>query len=104
MKAVALILAGAMAIAAVLNLRAPRFVRAEFARWGYPSSLRIAVGVVEAAAAVMLLFPSWRARGAALALAVLAGVIATLLRDRAWLRLEYPVVLAVLALLVLRAA
>lgn len=97
-----LVLAAAMAIGAGLNLAAPGFIRAEFDRWGYPPLLRIAVGLAEALAAILLLVPATRGYGAALALAVLAGVVGTLARDRAWLRLEYPIVLVILALLVLR--
>lgn len=101
-EVIPLLLAAAMAVGAMLNLAAPGFIRAEFDRWGYPPALRIAVGTAEAAAALLLLVPSLRGIGAALALAVLAGVVFTLARDRAWLRLEYPIVLVVLAALVLR--
>jgi uncharacterized membrane protein YphA (DoxX/SURF4 family) len=101
---VALILAAAMAIGGTLNLAGPAFVREEFARWGYPGWLRPAVGVVEWVAALLLLLPATRPFGAALALAVLVGVLASLARDRAWLRCEYPAVLLVIALLVLSAS
>ena len=100
--AIALILAAAMVVGAALNLIGPGFIRDEFARWGYPPLLRVAVGGAEAVAAVLLVLPATRAFGAGLALAVLAGVVFTLARDRAWLRLEYPVVLVILSLLALR--
>lgn len=95
-----ILLAVAMGIGAALNLSAPPFIREEFARWGYAPALRIAVGLAEAAAAVLLLLPSTRWLGALLCLAVLAGVLFTLARDRAWLRCEYPAFLAAIAALV----
>lgn len=97
----ALILAAAMAIGGTLNLAGPGFVRDEFRRWGYPAWLRPAVGAAEWAAALMLLVPITRAFGAALALAVLVGVLASLARDHAWLRCEYPAVLLVIAAMVM---
>ena len=98
---VAVLLAAAMAIGAALNLAGPGFVREEFRRWGYPAPLRIAAGLAEAAAAVLLLIPAARPAGALLALAVLLGVLVTLARDSAWLRCEYPAALAILAVLIL---
>lgn len=100
LAAIAILLAAAMAIGAGLNLAAPSFIRAEFERWGYPPALRVGVGVAEAAAALLLLIPATRSAGAVLALAVLAGVLATLARDRAWLRCEYPCFLAAVAALI----
>ncbi|MCR0985742.1 DoxX family protein [Roseomonas populi] len=99
--AIAILLAAAMAIGAGLNLVGPGFVREEFRRWGYPAALRIAAGLTEGAAAVLLVSSSTRSAGALLALAVLASVIITLARDRAWLRCEYPTVLAIMAVLIL---
>jgi uncharacterized membrane protein YphA (DoxX/SURF4 family) len=97
----AILLAAAMTIAAGLNLAGPGFIREEFSRWGYPPALRLGVGAAEALAAALLLSPATRGLGAALALAVCAGVIATLARDRAWLRCEYPAFLAGVALILL---
>jgi uncharacterized membrane protein YphA (DoxX/SURF4 family) len=97
----AVLLAAAMAIAAALNLSGPGFIREEFARWGYPPLLRLGVGAAEALAALLLLLPATRGAGALLAVGVLAGVLFTLARDRAWLRCEYPAFLAAVALLIL---
>lgn len=102
LEAVAWVLAAAMLVGGTLNLLAPSFVREEFARWGYPPALRIGVALAEYLAAGLLLVPATRLYGAAVALAVLAGVLVTLgARDKAWLRCEYPAVLAVLAFLLL---
>jgi hypothetical protein len=101
-EVVAWVLAAAMLVGGTLNLAAPESVREEFARWGYPPALRIGVALAEYLAAVLLFYPPTRVWGAALALAVLAGVLVTLgAREKAFLRCEYPAVLAVLALLVL---
>lgn len=97
---VRLLLAAVLIWAAVLNAGGPEFVRREFARWGYPAWLRYSVALAELAAAVLLISAGFR-WGAWLALVVLAGVIASLARDRAWLRMEYPAVLAALAIVTL---
>ncbi|MCK8786078.1 DoxX family protein [Roseomonas sp. NAR14] len=94
------LLAAVLLLAGALNLRGPAFVREEFARLGFPAWARHAVGGLEWLAAILLLLPSWRGAGAVLAALVLLGVVASLARDAAWMRLEYPVVLLVLAALV----
>lgn len=90
------LLALALLWAAGLNAAGPQFIREEYAGWGYPSWLRHAVSLAEAAAA-MLLFSSIYRFGAVLALFVLAGVYLSLIRSRAWMRLEYPIVLGAIA-------
>lgn len=99
--AIALLLAAAMVIGGGLNLVGPVFIREEFRRWGYPALLRIVVGLAECMSAALLLHPATRSAGALLALSVLVGVLVTLARDRAWLRCEYPTLLAILAVLIL---
>ena len=99
--AIALLLAAAMATGGGLNLAGPDFIRQEFRRWGYPAPLRVVVGLAECVSAALLLIPPTRPPGALLALGVLAGVLVTLARDRAWLRCEYPTLLAILAVLIL---
>ena len=79
-----------------LNFTGPGFVTAEFAHWGYPSWLRFAVGSAEVLASAALLTPPFRAWGAVLALAVLAGVVFSLSKTREWLRMEFPLLLAAL--------
>jgi uncharacterized membrane protein YphA (DoxX/SURF4 family) len=83
-----------------LNLFAPDFIRAEFKSWGYSDRLRIAVGATEWAAAIVLLIPSVRLIGCALAIVIILGVIVTFLRHREFMRLEYPAVLLSIILLV----
>lgn len=97
--ALSTLLAIVLAWAGVLNLIAPAFVRSEFEKWGYPPALRILVGLMELCAAALLLWPTGHRIGALIGCLVLLGVIASLLRTREWLRLEYPaVLLAALAL------
>lgn len=97
---VALLLALVLVWAGALNLVGPGFIRSEFKGWGYPDSLRIAVGLTEWAAALALLFPATRMAGCALAAAVLLGVVYTFLRHGERMRLEYPLVLLALVVIV----
>lgn len=94
---VRVLLAAALAWAAALNAYGPQFVLLEFERWAYPRWLRLGVAAAEFAAAALLLSPAFM-YGSAIALMVLAGVIFSLNRDRAWLRMEYPAMLVALAL------
>ncbi|MBZ7924784.1 DoxX family protein [Ensifer adhaerens] len=91
--ALSALLAIVLAWAGLLNLAAPAFVRAEFEKWGYPPALRVLVGLMELCAAVLLLWPNGQRLGALIGGLVLLGVVASLLRTREWLRLEYPLVL-----------
>jgi hypothetical protein len=90
----ALILAGS----AYLNLTRPDFVTEEFAHWGYPSWLPIAVGVAELLSAGALLFASTRDYGALLSLVVLAGVVFSLSKTQEWLRMQFPLLMAALCI------
>jgi len=83
-----------------LNLAGPSFIRAEFAEWGYSDGLRITVGVTEWVAAIALIFAPFRIGGCILAMLVLLGVTVTLIRHRSLMRLEYPLVLLALTLMV----
>lgn len=94
------LLAAVLVWAGALNIVGPGFIRSEFRNWGYPDSLRIAVGLTEWAAALALLFPQTRLLGCALAAAVLIGVLWTFLRHGERMRMEYPLVLLALVLLV----
>ena len=95
-----ILLSAVLIWAGALNLTGPGFIRAEFARWGYPDGLRIVVGVTEWAAAIALIFVPLRIIGCALAVIVLLGVAATFVRDRSLMKLEYPLVLLALTLVV----
>ncbi len=96
----AILLAAALAWAGCLNLTGPDFIRAEFKAWGFPDRLRIVVGALEWTAAAALLIPPLRLIGCVIAIGILLGVLATLFRQRQYLRLEYPLVLLSLVLMV----
>lgn len=98
------LLAVVLAWAGSLNLAAPDFIREEFRAWGYSDRLRILVGALEWIAAAALLIQPLRLIGCAIAATILAGVLVTLFRHRAFMRLEYPLVLLTLVLLVAQGA
>ncbi len=81
-----------------LNLSGPDFVREEFEKWNYPAWLRHVVGVMELAAAAMLVVSGTRTLGALLAIALLAGVVFSLSKTREWLRMQFPLLMAVLCI------
>ena len=86
--------------AGALNIVGPKFVRDEFGAWRYPAWLRVAAGLSEWLAAALLIWPRFRLIGCCVGAVVLVGVIITLLRDRQLMRLEYPLVLLALAVLI----
>jgi uncharacterized membrane protein YphA (DoxX/SURF4 family) len=90
--------------AGALNIIGPKFIRDEFDSWHYPSWLRMAAGATEWLAAFLLIWPHLRIIGCVVGILVLLGVILTLLRDRQLMRLEYPLVLLALTVLVASSA
>jgi putative oxidoreductase len=60
------------------KFRAPFWI-AGFARWGYPDGFRIAIGVLEVAGGVLLLFPRTSSYAAALLGSIMIGAVVTLL-------------------------
>ncbi len=100
MSALTWLLAWVLLWSAALNLYGPSFVREEFAAWGYPMWMRWAVGATEIVSAALML-GSAPQLGAALAACVLLGVLISLARAKLWLRMEYPVVLLALVVLIL---
>ncbi|MBR0869442.1 DoxX family protein [Bradyrhizobium tropiciagri] len=83
-----------------LNLAGPDFIREEFAKWGYSDGLRMSVGLAEWAAAIALIVVPFRMLGCALAAIILLGVIVTFARDRSLMRLEYPLVLLAIDMMI----
>lgn len=96
----ACLLSAVLIWAGALNVLGPAFIREEFEAWGYPNWFRIAVGLTEWVAAVCLVIPALRMTGCVLATAVLVGVVGTFWRDRQKMRMEYPLVLLALTLIV----
>jgi uncharacterized membrane protein YphA (DoxX/SURF4 family) len=90
--------------AGALNIIGPKFIRDEFDSWDYPPWLRVAAGAAEWLGAFLLIWPQYRLIGCFVGIIVLLGVILTLLRDRQPMRLEYPLVLLALTVLVASSA
>jgi uncharacterized membrane protein YphA (DoxX/SURF4 family) len=90
--------------AGALNIVGPKFIRDEFNSWHYPQWLRLAAGASEWLAAVLLIWPRFRLIGCLVGVVVLFGVIVTLLRVGQLMRLEYPLVLLALAVLIASSA
>jgi uncharacterized membrane protein YphA (DoxX/SURF4 family) len=90
--------------AGALNIVGPKFIRDEFNSWHYPPWLRLAAGASEWLAAVLLIWPRFRLIGCLVGVVVLFGVIVTLLRVGQLMRLEYPLVLLALAVLIASSA
>jgi hypothetical protein len=97
--ALAWLLAGVFVWAGTLNIVGPAFVEAEFAKWGYPPVMRLGIGLIELIAGALLLDARTHVFGACLAMVVLIGVMFSFARTKEWLRLEYPIVLFVIALI-----
>ena len=95
-----ILLSAVLVWAGGLNLAGPDFIREEFAKWGYSDGFRISVGLAEWAAAIALIFVPFRILGCVLTTIILLGVVGTFVRDRSMMRLEYPLVLLALTLMV----
>jgi uncharacterized membrane protein YphA (DoxX/SURF4 family) len=93
MEYVNLIVACAFFAASIVNLIGPNPIRAEFAKWGYPASLRIAVALVELAGSLLMIAATTRRVGVLMLLLVTMGVVISLVRLREWMRMQYPFVL-----------
>lgn len=78
----ATVLSALFAIAGVINLAGLGPVKRDFARWGYPTWLRLACGALELSSAGLLLGHQTRLPGLALAGTVMTGALFTLLRNR----------------------
>ncbi|HZZ12986.1 MAG TPA: DoxX family protein [Paraburkholderia sp.] len=78
----ATILAVLFAVAGVVNLAGLSTVKRDFARWGYPAWFRLLCGALELSSAALLCVQHTRVLGLALAGAIMAGALFTLLRNR----------------------
>lgn len=81
-----LVLATLFGVVGAVQLAGPRVLREAYTRWDYPPRLRIVTGLLDLAAAAMLLEPDTRAWGIALAGSLTFGSVVTLLNHRqyAW--------------------
>jgi hypothetical protein len=99
----AMVLAALFAVAGVINLAGLGPVKRDFARWGYPTWVRLLCGALELSSAGFLLGQQTRLLGLALASVVMIGALFTLVRNREPFRHLAPA-LAFSALVVLSLA
>ena len=78
----AMVLTALFAVAGVINLAGFGPVKRDFARWGYPTWVRLLCGALELSSAGFLLWQQTRLLGLALAGVVMIGALFTLLRNR----------------------
>ncbi len=78
----AIVLTLLFAVAGVINLAGLGPVKRDFARWGYPTWVRLLCGTLEISSAGFLLGQQTRLLGLALAGVVMIGALFTLLRNR----------------------
>ena len=79
---IAWLLAAAFLAGGIVNLLGGKSVREDFRRWGYPDGFHLVPGLLQLIAAVLILFPSSRLYGLALAAFVCAAAAVTLIRTR----------------------
>ena len=94
---IALALAGSFALAALLHLMAPPFMRAAYQRWGYARSFRYAAGFAMGLAALFLAVQPLRIWGGALGGMILFITVTALLNRERYLY-ALPVILLLVAL------
>lgn len=79
---VCLSLAALLGAIGVVQLAGPRFLRDAYVRWGYSQRLRIVTGLLDLAAAMMLVEPDLRVWGVTLVGVLTFGAVVTLLNHR----------------------
>lgn len=93
----ALILTGLFGISAVLHLAGPRFLRAAYRRWRFPTNTHLVVGVLEFLTALFLSNPITRIWGVLLAGFISFAAVVTLLNHGKYAH-SVPVMLLMVAL------
>ena len=93
----ALSLAALFALAAVLNLAAPGFVRRVYQRWAFARGFYYVVGLAQALTALFLVVPETRIWGGILGAVILFVTVVSLLNRRKYLY-ALPAILAMIAI------
>ena len=75
-------LSALLSLIGVVQLAGPRFLHDQYQRWDYHQSARLVTGFLDVAAAAMILAPSARGWGIALAAVLIFGSGVTLLNHR----------------------
>ena len=91
------LLAGLFAVAAVLNLAAPSFVRRIYQRWAFARGFYYVMGAAQALAAVFLAVHQTRIWGGILGAMILFVTVVALLNRRQYIY-ALPAILAMIAL------
>ncbi|MDE1005492.1 MAG: DoxX family protein [Paraburkholderia fungorum] len=102
MEYVNIIVACAFLAAAIVNLKGPQAIRAEFTKWGYPDWLRVGVAAAEFVGAILLAVPRTQWLGAAILLVLTLGILVSFTRSKEWMRMQYPFVLLFLLVAILQ--
>jgi hypothetical protein len=79
---IAFSLAAIFAVAGLVQLAGPRFLRDAYRGWDYSQGLRLVTGLLDIAAALMLAEPSLRGWGLVLAAMLIFGSVVTMLNHR----------------------
>lgn len=69
----------------IVQLAGPRFLRDAYRGWNYSQRLRLATGLLDIAAAVMLVEPGFRGWGIVLAAILIFGSVVTMLNHRQYI-------------------
>jgi hypothetical protein len=78
------LLAFAFAGGGIMNLAGPTPIRQSYVKWGYPTGFHYVAGVLDLAAASLMLWPDGRYYGAILALLITVAALVTLAWHREW--------------------
>ena len=71
-----------LGVIGVVQIAGPRFLYNQYQRWDYPQAARLVTGLLDVAGAAMILTPSLRGWGIALAGVLCFGSVVTLLNHR----------------------
>ena len=93
--AIAMSLAVVLGVIGAVQVIGPKFVRDAYRNWGYPQKVRVLTGLLDIAAALMLVEPSLRGWGIALAAVLSFGSVVIFLNHR-----QYRYALPTIALMV----
>lgn len=97
---IAYMLAAFFVVGAVVNFILPAKMRDDYRRWGYPAGFNVVTGALELLAAILIVVPSTRLWGIALAAVVMLAAVATTLRHDGPKASTAPVVALVLTVCV----
>ncbi|SAL13880.1 hypothetical protein AWB71_00448 [Caballeronia peredens] len=99
MYLVNIVVALAFLAAGVVNAIGPAPIRSEFEKWGYPAWLRLIVAAVEFGGAICMMLAETHRFGAVTLLIIVLGVLVSFIRSREWMRMQYPLMLLLLLII-----